>query len=63
MEMRQHYRRGHIVSRVVTIHDGDSVTCMTNSTQHQCWRRYFIKALNIVSQYDDGELVLIRQRD
>ena len=59
----QHCKRGRIASRVVTIHDEDGVPCVTNSTQHQHWRCHFIKVLNVVSQYDDGELALLRQRD
>ena len=59
----QRCKRGHIASRVVTIHDEDDVVCVKISAQHQRRRCHFIKVLNVVSQYDDGELGSVRQLD
>ena len=59
----QRCKRGRIASLVMTMHGEDSVPCVTNSGQHQHWRYYFIKVLNVVSQYDDCELALVRQHD
>ena len=59
----QNGRRGQVPSRVVTIHDENNVPCTSTSSQHQRWWCHFTKVLNVVGQYDEGELDLVRQRE
>ena len=59
----EHDRRGHVPSRVVTIHDENDVPCVNRASHHQRWRRHFTKVLNVISQYDETELDLVRQRE
>ena len=56
-------RRGLLPSRVVTIHDVNGVPCVSTSAQHHCWRQHFTKVLNIMSEFDQSELDLVRQRE
>ena len=57
----QRRRRGLLPSRVVTIHDVDRFTCVSTRAQHQRWRQHFTKVLNIMSEFDQSELDLVRQ--
>ena len=59
----QRGRRGLLPSRVVTIHDVNGVPCVSTSAQHQRWRQHFTKVLNIMSEFDQSELDLVRQRE
>lgn len=58
----QRNRRGLLPSRVVTIHDADGVPCVSTTAQHQRWRQHFTKVLNIMSDFKESELDLVRQR-
>ena len=59
----QRGRRGLIPSRVVSIVGEDGNVCQSTSAQHQRWRRHFTKVLNIRSQFDQGELDRVEQRE
>jgi len=59
----QRGRRGRVPSRVITIHDENNVPCVSTASQHQRWRHHFTKVLNVVSEYDESELDLVRQRE
>ena len=60
----QHGRRGRVPSRVVTTYiqyDENGIPCINAASQHQRWRRHFTKVLNVVSQFDESVLELVRQ--
>lgn len=48
---------------MVIIYDEEGVPCLSTSAQHQQWNWHFSKVLNNVSQCDEDELGLVRQRD